>query len=416
MLDRKSISSLSRCLNVAAHAQSRTWRWWHCQVLFRWLGMLSLLAFENEPFSAPIGLRLIANYSDNGPALAVALAEKTVYVAGRTAVDILDLTNPALPKRLGRYVVNGRKLAAFDGHFIVTVGSSHAEIVDARDRQNPRRAALLPAPGLEAISEFVTSGTLAYEADPGFGLEILDVADPTNPRRLNNYPFRFGQASGIAAADGYVYLVEFNFLEEQAFESRLRIIDVRDATLPKTAGVYSKIGWPFPPFVKVAVSDSKACVVGKQSLRIIDINDPSQPRALGELALASTSVPLFVGSQILLPAGSDGLQIIDASDPVELKRTGTFAATGATDAVLSGNLVLLAASSGLLILELIERPLLRMERLGESVRISWEDDRFQIQVNADAAAKPSWQTMEGAASPLVQSLESTARFYRLILP
>ena len=73
------------------------------------------------------------------------------------------------------------------------------------------------------------SGTYAYVADMSAGLQVIDVSNPANPRRVGGYDTS-GSAHGVAVSGSYAYVAD-----ERA---GLHVIDVSNPANPQRAGGY----------------------------------------------------------------------------------------------------------------------------------------------------------------------------------
>jgi hypothetical protein len=120
-------------------------------------------------------------------------------------------------------------------------------------------------------------GDIAYVADGGAGLLILDVSDSTNPTFLGSIN-TMDEAMKIVVVDGLAYIADDT--------GGLRIIDVTDPTDPQFLGAYPTADQIFD----VVVSLPYAYVVADQiGMQIVDVSDPTQPM------LVSTISPAFEG-------------------------------------------------------------------------------------------------------------------------
>jgi hypothetical protein len=79
------------------------------------------------------------------------------------------------------------------------------------------------------------SGHYAYVADGGAGLQVIDVSDPANPRRVGGYDTP-GYAGGVAVSGHYAYVADG--------DAGLQVIDVSDPANPRRVGGYDTPGGP----------------------------------------------------------------------------------------------------------------------------------------------------------------------------
>jgi hypothetical protein len=111
------------------------------------------------------------------------------------------------------------------------------------------------------------SGLYAYVTD-GFGLHILDVSDPSNPRRVSGY-YAAGARDVLAVSGNYAYV---------AFSTGVLIIDVSDPAEPQWVSDNDTMGYA----PDVSVSGNYAYVATRYSgLQVFDVSDPANPQRVG---------------------------------------------------------------------------------------------------------------------------------------
>jgi len=74
------------------------------------------------------------------------------------------------------------------------------------------------------------SGNIAYVADGGDGLEIIDVSDPTNPALLGRFGDDYNYSRDVYVSGNIAYVADG--------EDGLEIIDVSDPTNPALLGKF----------------------------------------------------------------------------------------------------------------------------------------------------------------------------------
>lgn len=197
------------------------------------------------------------------------------------------------------------------------------------------------------------SGNYVYLAEGGAGLEVIDVSDPANPRRVGRYDDTRGYARDVTVSGNYAY-VAYDY-------AGLEVIDVSNPGNPKRVVGYDTRGYA----EAVAVSGSYAYVVGDRRwtgsnyvgfFEVVDVSNPANPqRAGGYTGLAAGGVAVS-GNYAYVADG--GLQVIDVSDPTQPRRVGGNSAFYASDVIVAGNNVFVAAGGqGLMILDLFRAPL-----------------------------------------------------------
>jgi hypothetical protein len=113
---------------------------------------------------------------------------------------------------------------------MTTRGVGHMEIIDLSNPVQPRRVGALDTSG--CVWSVAVAGATADVADWSGGLHILDVTDPAQPRRIGNYPTS-GSAYGVTVAGGVAYVADGG----RAF------IDASNATQPRSLGRYVPADW-----------------------------------------------------------------------------------------------------------------------------------------------------------------------------
>jgi tetratricopeptide (TPR) repeat protein len=176
------------------------------------------------------------------------------------------------------------------------------------------------------------SGTVAYVADGGDGLEIIDVSDPANPTELGQFDDG-GSAQGVYISGTIAYVADG--------EDGLEIIDVSDPANPTELGQFDDGGSAHG----VYVSGTVAYVADRgDGLEIIDVSDPANPTELGQFDDGGSAYGVYVSGTVAYVAdGGDGLEIIDVSDPANPTELGQFDYGGsAHDVYVSGTVAYLA--------------------------------------------------------------------------
>jgi hypothetical protein len=137
-------------------------------------------------------------------------------------------------------------------------------------------------------------------------------------------------------AGSYAYVVDGN---------SLRIIDVSDPTAPIETGVLEPSG----SLYDVAVAGSYAYLANStRGLRIIDVSDPADPAEVGLCDTPGNSVGVAVaGNYAYVADGSGGgLRIIDISDPAVPTEVGFYITYNARDVAVVANYAYVADGSG----------------------------------------------------------------------
>ncbi|GEM_PF-3357789 len=239
------------------------------------------------------------------------------YKSGVALYDIRDRRHPAL---VSTYLTPWPALGGqFIGRYGFIVGDE-LRILDYADPHNPVEVGACITP--EQTDGVFVSGDYAYLAANYEGFVIIDIHDLTNPFEV--FRHKIPPPPHVAARDVQVR----DTLAYVAWEDAgLRIWNVKDPTVPFEVGVYSG------QILGVKVVDTVAYVTRDRnyqydSLNIISVANPTQPRALGRCR--GTSAAVLGNRCFLLNPWSnsrlrdDTLTILDVSDPRNPAVLGTY--------------------------------------------------------------------------------------------
>jgi len=154
---------------------------------------------------------------------------------------------------------------------------------------------------------------LAYVADSGRGLRVLNVADPAHPVEVGFYDTP-GQASGVAVQGSYAYVADAR--------NGLRIVNISNPAQPAEVGFYDTPGYAYD----VAVGAGYAYVADRwEGLRIIDVSNPAGPVEVGVLPTSDEALSVVLsGNYAYISAYGSGLYVVDITSPVNPVTLGIF--------------------------------------------------------------------------------------------
>lgn len=224
-------------------------------------------------------------------------------------------------------------------------GGSGVQVVDITD---PSAQLLLGSYDTAGDARDVAiRGDHACVADGAAGLIILDVTDPANPVLAGSLDTP-GTAEGVAVAGNLVFIADG--------DEGLRIVDIDDPLNPVVAGSHDTPGYAYA----VLVAGNEAYVAdGAGGLAVFDITDPAVPAPAGSLATMHPAVGLAAaGDRLLLATGYGGVEMVDISDPAAPVSTGGFTTAGsAEDVTLLGDYAFVpAGASGMRVHDLVDFP------------------------------------------------------------
>jgi|GEM_PF-1972828 len=206
------------------------------------------------------------------------------YAAGQFEFWTLDMTDPSLPRPLG-------KLEGFDG-------------INAR---------------------IAASGTLAYVAQEYSGLQIISAADPLSPTVVGGYaPPDGDHVHDVFVLGRYAYLPTVSYVPAAGIaggwtDGWLRIVDVSNPVSPTLVPSFDTPG----DARRVAVAKDVAYLAdGAAGLRVLNVGDPLHPTEQSHVdppaATATADAVIVVGDRAFVGHGRSAegwLQMLDVSNP-----------------------------------------------------------------------------------------------------
>mmetsp|Transcript_118717 Transcript_118717/g.296012 ORF Transcript_118717/g.296012 Transcript_118717/m.296012 type:complete len:362 (-) Transcript_118717:82-1167(-) len=321
----------------------------------------------------------------------VALNGDLMYIAGGHGLAVFDLSDPALPKRLGSVIDTGvirankthtqhhhesarlaAELVLVDNELFVA-GNKGLAVFDVSDAAAPKPVATLDTGALshEGDSALAVCGKLLYVAG-GKGLAVIDISDPTSLKPacdvIDTKALSYDGGAAIALASEADCAVPVMYV---AGGKGLAVFDISTPEAPKKIGDTIDTG---------ALSSSQAGatigllgnvmhVVGGKGVSVFDISNPLEPQRLGgvidtgaigwagDVALAYVGCEDVERRDTMLIAGGKGLRVFSIADPQkpeaigEVIDTGALASDGGAQLVAHGPYVYVIGGKGLVVLD-----------------------------------------------------------------
>jgi hypothetical protein len=174
---------------------------------------LTVIATANRP-------QVVARYVTAGPAGRLSVANGRAFVALPDAIEIVDVSQPSAPTRvrvapIGPHLddvqVAGRDLVITDGDSLQVWQLGDGPCAIGRCE-------------IELARRVTVAGTLAYVAADFEGMVIVDLSDPTRPRRIGQFEGP-GDVTKIALVGSIAYVADYT--------GGLSKVDVSDPGRPK---------------------------------------------------------------------------------------------------------------------------------------------------------------------------------------
>jgi hypothetical protein len=209
----------------------------------------------------------------------IAVAGGYAYLADvETGVWIVNVTTPTAPDLTGRISEGAHGVVVQDGIAYV-VNDTRLQLYSVADPAKPQPLGMAD----RGAVDIALADGIAYLVHPSTGLQLVDVSDPDKPEKLG---------AVLLGVPGQAVAVSRNMAYVAAGGRGLRVIDVRDVNGPREAGLDTG-----PAFDVLASGNMALIAAGDAGLRILDMRTPSQPAALGAVALGGDAVGLSLPAQ-----------------------------------------------------------------------------------------------------------------------
>ena len=295
---------------------------------------LLILDVSNPAVPARLGQAILPD-----AVLGIHPASSHLFLAVKTAgLWALDLSNPAQPAVTGSCSLPGEANGVFvvGDRAYVAAGAAGLHVVDVADPAHPALLGTCDTPG-EALGVYV-AGDLAYVADKN-GLRVIDVADPLQPIEIGSFAGSGGRA--VFVSGQYAYLA--------AESNGLRILDVSDPAHPNPVGGYYFSG---PAMARgIWVTGNYAYLAcWRVGLKVLNVTNPTQPVAVGTNDSLDDPRGIWVlGERAFVATGQSSPQILDIADPARPRTFSTYNVPGEVMRVaVAGRHAYLVANCGTL--------------------------------------------------------------------
>ncbi|MCP5516642.1 MAG: hypothetical protein H7A45_05190 [Verrucomicrobiales bacterium] len=293
--------------------------------------------------SDPTSPRGVGSYQTS-TSLDLAVAGDHAYVTTWSGLQVFDISHPASPQPVGAYDTSSdthewftRRVAVSGNYACVAEtwwdqGQSYTdqqgrlEVIDVKDPANPRRVGGYDTSG--GARAVAMSGSHAYvaetwydqEAQTSKGLvEVIDLSDPANLRLVSRYETK-GAANDVTVAGTYAYVAGGRFDETAGHhQDGLTILDISNPANLQRVGSYDLAGLA----IGVTVSGEHAYTTDIwEGLRVLDVSDPTNPSLVGgsQAPVGYVGYPAISGEIVFV--GAPNVLAFDISDPANPRQSG----------------------------------------------------------------------------------------------
>jgi len=267
--------------------------------------VLSLIfVFRPLAIYADIPIELVGQRL-HGCSYDIAVSRNHAYVAYRSGLHVINISNPALPVIVGSCDLS-------DSTQSIAISSGYAYVgtwrgLNVISTGNPSSPLLVGRCGTGPIYDVTISGNYVYIADGITNIEVFDISKPLLPVKVGQYTT--GCPVSIDISGTYAYVADL-----LPTTSRLQVFDISNpmslvlvGTLddPNVGDVYD-----------IAVSGSYAYLAtSNDGLQVIDISNPSFPMLIGGWATGGPISDVEIAGNYVYVASSADFYVIEITNP-----------------------------------------------------------------------------------------------------
>ena len=208
---------------------------------------------------------------------------------------------------------------------------------------NPTQPNIVGSVNTSSAQAVTVSDGLAYVADGASGLQLINLIDPA-PHIVSSVDTP-GDARGVTVLGNFAYVADG--------ANGLQVVNVTKSTAPYIIGNVPTSSYAYG----VTVADNLAYVAGAGGLQIINVTNPTMPQIISNITTTNETYAVTLANGLVyLADGYSGLQIINAAEPTLPDIIGGVRTPGkAYDVAVKGNLAYVAdGMSGLQVINVTD--------------------------------------------------------------
>ena len=206
----------------------------------------------------------VGAYDSQGIAQSVSVDGNYAYLAGAQGLEIVDVSNPDNPVQAAR--LEGEEawgVAIYENYIYLAVPNTGLEVIDVRDPFSPQK--IRTAPGTQAAWDVHIYQGTAYVGCHSNGVIIFNLSNKESPELIGRYlDDDGGEALGIWGDSQFLYVAD-NF--------GIEVLDVQDPTRPQQVAEYGNTNGAHDIYV-----DGNLIYVaeGRKGLMIFEFKGPQE--------------------------------------------------------------------------------------------------------------------------------------------
>lgn len=330
----------------------------------------------------------------------VVLRGDVAFVTGSELLHVIDVADPAAPTLIGESPIPGGALDLdLSGDLLLASfgGGEGLRLLDVADAAAPRELAALELPGDPRFLRIL--GDRAYISSTEGGLRVVDLSRPRQPRELAPW-------NGVPAP------VDLRLAGDRALVwsyAQAGLVDLRPAAPGALMGAWAPDPRLAPAITAVDLVGDRAYVAHGQTLSVLDLGDPRQPRLVAAAALEAPVSALIVRGSLAYLADEASLMVMSLADPARPRKLGELRGDwSARDLALAGDRLYIAGGEpGLAVLDVADpaRPF-QVASLTIPGAVKVERYGNRLYVAAQGAGLGVWELAAGGDLRALASLPS----------
>jgi len=261
--------------------------------------------------SDPVHPRKVGNYESHNRVDGLAVSDIYAYLTAQgDRFEVINVFNPSAPSLVTTLPVPWGKKVYISGNYAYVVSSTESNgtaIVNISNPLYPVVAGTLPTSDANAVR---VKGNYAFVADGSNGLKVFNVSNPAAPSLVTTIPSK--SAQDIDLSGDYLYLADS--------QEGLKILSIAKPESPVLAGSDTQAGHSI-----IAVSGSLVFTDG-DGLSVYSVSNPASPTRLSTNPQITGTLNGIVisGNRAYPSVGWSGFYIVDISNPTTLSIRGVY--------------------------------------------------------------------------------------------
>jgi len=183
--------------------------------------------------SDPVNPQQLGEYDSEGVTHQVRVRGPYAYIAGSTGLEIVDVSDPSTPRPVARLSDGGDAMGVeiYDSTLYLAKPGKGLEVIDVRDPSSPQKITTVSE--TQGAWDIHIHEELLYLGCHGAGIRIISISDKESPQIIGRFnDDDEGEALGVWGDGEYLYVADNYGIE---------VLDVKDPTRPSEIGQYDAV-------------------------------------------------------------------------------------------------------------------------------------------------------------------------------